>query len=262
MTVQIVNTIFRNSYIGKSNLKRTMKPVIGYKKSRLIIEMDDVIAIDSIQGPEGFKRVALNDVSKCPSSERHIGKPSRFCTCGFYSYSEMEDALSHLRGSHCEPILKVVASGKMLMYEKGLRAAHQRVEEVIFHTCATPYCFKPADRIVISRKFNVYGSEITGVCSEHGLNGRGGYHGNCETFSWLEERLAESLFKGEPPIKVRQLNSSVKPWDGTDEEQLLVTVSTKSKNYTGNWLVAGMAVIASTGAYAMFFLGELLKVVP
>lgn len=256
MTVQIVNTIFRNSYIGKSNLKRTMKPVIGYKKSRLILEMDDLITIDSIQGPEGFKRVALNDVSKCPNSERHIGKPSRFCTCGFYSYSEMEDALSHLRGSHCEPILKVVASGKMLMYEKGLRAANQRVEEVIFHTCDTHYCYKPADRVLISRKFGAYGSELSGVCREHGE------YRICETFSWLEERLAESLFKGEPPIKVRQLNSSVKPWDGTDEEQLLVTVAPKKKNYTGNWVALGMTAIASAGAYAMFFLGEATKFTP
>lgn len=202
-----MSIIFKNKYIGNANLKRTTKPVVGYKRVSLMLGHGSTSPfIAPIHGPSEVKSVSFNAESECPVLQNlHAGKPNRFCTCGFYSYTDMDDAIKH--NENCvSPLLKTVSSGKMVMYAKGVRAGHQRVEEVIFQMCYYGSCTDRADRIVL-KNFSTDGLDILGICGDH-------YQHNTRTFAWLEEKINDTFKNGEPGVKVRQLDESVLPWDG------------------------------------------------
>lgn len=216
MAIQIVNNMFTNSYIGNSKLSRSVKPITGYKKTRLAINSDNKISLQSIQGPDGLRDgVPLNSKSRCPNHPRfHAGKPSRMCTCGFYCYLDINDALDHFLSSDGYFTMRTVASGKIIMYEKGVRSGAQRVEEIIIDECRNAMCINPADRLAITQDRINGKSYIAPYCADHSR------YFDAKTFDWLAETMTASFENGEPPITVRHLDSKVKPWDGTIESTM------------------------------------------
>lgn len=210
-----------NQYIGNSRFKKINEPVVGYKRSRIRLVQDDAymdkIFLSPIQAPQKDVRIPLNAVSDCPFTAAHTGNPTIFCDCGFYSYTNLDDAMKHLpQGSY--PMLKTVSSGKIVLYGKGVRAAKQRVAEVIIPTeCSGTSCPLPADRLwlysVSSKNFH-----ISGVCKHHGDEE------TSKTFTWLQDRINDSFTNGEPEVKVRSINESVIPWDGSIKPPVIVPV--------------------------------------
>jgi hypothetical protein len=73
----------------------------------------------------------------CAQGGRHRS-PSRWCDCGFYCVHTLDDA----RALASDPdyryavLLEVVASGRFIRYERGLRYARQRVTAVRVGRCA------------------------------------------------------------------------------------------------------------------------------
>lgn len=205
------NTVFRNRYIGKSDFHKNTEPVVGYKRASLMMEHGTSplakVFIKPLHGPEELEKVGFNDESQCPLFlKKHMGKPNRICGCGFYAYSDMQDAVDH-NENLVSPILKTVASGKMLMYAKGVRSGHQRVEEVIFRHCFDGACMRYADRVAL-RNFSTLGFDILGCCKEHGRDR------NTRPFSWVEWKINATLTNNEPRVKVRSLDDSLVPWNG------------------------------------------------
>lgn len=261
MTTGIVNNMFENGYIGKARLGRIMQAVTGYKKGQLIIGYSGEVYINALQGPIGYKQVDLNAGSKCPNRPKfHAERPSRFCTCGFYSYDNIQSALSHLKSTDSSPILQTVCSGKMLMYEKGRRSGRQRVEAVIFHACSNSHCHRPADRVYVKYNFSLSAEMIIGYCASHGE------HFDCNTFKWLEDKMESSLTNGEPRITVRQLNENTIPWDGTNPpaQDDFASVSGDNKSSGKHMGKVALAVSAfSLWGYGLFVLvSEMVKVAP
>ena len=210
-----MSIIFKNKYIGNAKLKRMTTPVVGYKRANLMLGdggMDLASPfITPIHIPDEFKAVSFSADSECPIfANLHAGKPHALCACGFYSYTDIDDAIKH-NENFVSPLLKTVSSGKMVMYAKGVRAGHQRVEEVSFQMCYYASCINPADRIVL-KKFSIDGLDILGICGDH-------YQPNTRTFTWLEEKINNTFRNGEPGVKVRQLDESVVPWYGKTPER-------------------------------------------
>ena len=198
-----------NQYMGGTNWKKTTEPVIGFKKSYIRMgftpDGKENVLLRPIQGHVN-RPTMLNDVSQCPSGSSHQGKPSRFCTCGFHAYTDINDALNHTKIK--APIIKTVMSGKMIMYARGVRAANQRVSEVFVTECFQDICINQADRLITSSE----GSFLIEVCSRHADKY---LKSSARSFKWLEDTMNASLYNGEPNIKVKPLNPSTIPWDGT-----------------------------------------------
>lgn len=206
--------MMQNVYIGTSKFKKHTEPVVGYKRAQLRVVSNYAggafrAYLAPIQGPLKTAKIEFNAASECPSYKSHKGKPSVFCDCGFYSYRELDDALSHCP-SHSYLLFKTVASGKILMYAKGVRAGNQRVEEVIVPGCCHANCPMSADRIFIP-SLNMTKANIVGMCKFHGKDKP------AKTFSWLEDIINSGLKNGEPPISVRSINPDIIPWDGMPE---------------------------------------------
>lgn len=93
----------------------------------------------------GFNGVALGRTqvygvvadAVCVQSPRHQC-PSSWCDCGFYCFHDADEA----RGLACDAqyqhsvLLEVVASGKYIRYERGLRYARQTVRAVRAGRCS------------------------------------------------------------------------------------------------------------------------------
>lgn len=197
-----------NQYIGYSKFKKSEEPVIGYKKSYLALVREndkDIIVLQPIQG-RMQKPTLMNDVSGCPSTKRHDGKPAQLCTCGFHAYFDIKDALEHV-GNMTIPIIETVSSGKIVLYAKGVRAAHQRVSKVIMDSCFITNCPLPADRISVSTNEGM----IFPYCNIHASRM---LDETIHTFKWLEEKINASFTNGEPAVSVVPLKKSTVVWDG------------------------------------------------
>lgn len=63
------------------------------------------------------------------------------CSCGFYGYNLVEDALDHWR-IQCDGkydsaavLVQVAFSGKVTVCEKGYRSSHQRIKKILLNSC-------------------------------------------------------------------------------------------------------------------------------
>lgn len=63
------------------------------------------------------------------------------CSCGFYGYNLIDDALEHWRkqcsgeANVASVLVQVAFSGKVVVCEKGYRASHQRVKKILLNRC-------------------------------------------------------------------------------------------------------------------------------
>jgi hypothetical protein len=82
----------------------------------------------------------------CAQGGRHAS-PSRWCDCGFYCLHDADDArtLSLDPDYRHTVLLEVLASGRFLRFERGLRYARQRVTAVRIGRCG---CGRPATAFI------------------------------------------------------------------------------------------------------------------
>jgi len=122
--------------------ERPAEPLQGYKLAH------PMISVDGKRG--GFSGVSLGRAQAygviadavCAQGASHRS-PARWCDCGFYCLHTLADA----RALTCDPdyrytvLLEIVASGRFIRYERGLRYARQRITRVRVGRCA---CGQPA----------------------------------------------------------------------------------------------------------------------
>jgi hypothetical protein len=118
------------------------RPFTGFKLAHAVLSADG--------GRAGFAGLsigaqqvygAIADAS-CVWSRRHA-PPRRRCGCGFYCFSSLAEAmaLGCATGNRAAVLLEVVASGRFIRYERGLRYSRQRVRAVRASPCG---CGRPA----------------------------------------------------------------------------------------------------------------------
>lgn len=80
----------------------------------------------------------LADVSSCLKGKKG-NHDFASCTCGFYSYDSVEDALDHWKsvcgGFSNHVVVEIAVSGKVVVCEKGFRSTHQRITKIMFPRC-------------------------------------------------------------------------------------------------------------------------------
>lgn len=198
-----------NYYIGMTKFRSPTEPVKGYKRANLAMDKrTGRISITSIQAPdESLRSVSFNAESLCPQHEKHNGNPSKYCSCGFYSYKELKDAYTHLHYQERKQsvLLHTISSGKIIMYSRGVRAGKQRVTEIVLDSCFEQDCSKPADRFTL---INTENSHLAGSCARHS------YAGSCTfTFDKIAEKINDSFTNGEPDVAISMFGGG-KPWKG------------------------------------------------
>jgi hypothetical protein len=123
--------------VRRATKERPSAPLRGHKLAHPMISADGMRA--------GFGGVTLGRASvygvvgdaECAQGGRHRC-PSRWCDCGFYCVHTLDDA----RALASDPdyryavLLDIVASGRYVRYERGLRYARQRVTRVRVGRCA------------------------------------------------------------------------------------------------------------------------------
>jgi hypothetical protein len=122
--------------------ERPDQPFAGFKLAHAVLAADD--------GRAGFAGLTIGGQlvydtiaeASCIWSPRHV-PPRRRCDCGFYCLSSLAEAraLSCATANQTAVLLEVVASGRFIRYERGLRYSRQRVRAVRVGRCG---CGRPA----------------------------------------------------------------------------------------------------------------------
>ena len=138
-------------------------PLPGFKLAHPVISADGRRA--------GFSGVTLGRSrvygvtadAECAQGCQHHS-PSRWCDCGFYCLHAAADA----RALSCDPnyrdavLLEIVASGRFMRYERGLRYARQRVTAVRVGRCG---CGRPATMFARDEFIPPGWHRLLGVCA-------------------------------------------------------------------------------------------------
>jgi hypothetical protein len=121
--------------------ERPERPFTGYKLAHAVLSADGTragFAGLTLGGDQVYGVVAD---ATCVWTPRHA-PPRRWCGCGFYCLHEISEA----RGLGCATenrsalLLEVVASGRYIRYERGLRYSRQRVRVIRDAWCS---CGRP-----------------------------------------------------------------------------------------------------------------------
>jgi len=122
--------------------ERPDRPYTGFKLAHAVLAAED--------GRAGFAGLSIGaqrvygtiDEASCVWSRRHA-PPRRRCGCGFYCLNSLAEAraLSCATANRMAVLLEVVASGRFIRYERGLRYSRQRVRAVRVGPCG---CGRPA----------------------------------------------------------------------------------------------------------------------
>ena len=117
--------------------ERPEQPFPGYKLAHAVLSADGTRA--------GFAGLTLGadqvygvmSEAKCVWTPRHA-PPRRWCGCGFYCLHELADvrALGCATENRTAVLLEVIASGRYIRYERGLRYSRQRVRVIRDAWCA------------------------------------------------------------------------------------------------------------------------------
>ena len=112
------------------------RPYPGFKLAHALVAAED--------GRAGFAGLSIGAQrvygttaeASCVWSRRHA-PPRRRCSCGFYCLHSLAEAraLSCATANRAAVLLEVVASGRFVRYERGLRYSHQRVRAVRVGPC-------------------------------------------------------------------------------------------------------------------------------
>ena len=126
----------------KAAPERPDRPFAGFKLAHAVLAWDD--------GRAGFAGLTMGAQrvygttaeAACVWTRRH-DPPRRWCSCGFYCLNSLAEAraLSCATENQDAVLLEVVASGRFIRYERGLRYSRQRVRSVRVSPCR---CGRPA----------------------------------------------------------------------------------------------------------------------
>jgi hypothetical protein len=116
--------------------ERPGRPYTGFKLAHAVLAAED--------GRAGFAGLSIGAQrvygtvaeASCVWSQRHL-PPRRRCGCGFYCLNSLAEAraLSCATTNRMAVMLEVVASGRFIRYERGLRYSRQRVRAVRVGPC-------------------------------------------------------------------------------------------------------------------------------
>lgn len=143
--------------------ERPSRPFDGYKLAYPMLSVDSTRV--------GFSGVSLGrsqvygPVAEgvCIQSPRHH-PPVRYCDCGFYCFHSLGAAQSLA----CDPqyrsavVLEVLASGRYVRYEEGLRYSRQRVRVMRVGRCE---CGRPAEVLIDAGTGQVGWRRLVGACA-------------------------------------------------------------------------------------------------
>jgi hypothetical protein len=111
--------------------ERPDRPFTGYKLAHAVLSADGTRA--------GFAGLTLGAdqvygvvaEAKCVWTPRHVA-PRRWCGCGFYCLHEIADAraLGCATENRSALLLEIIAAGRYIRYERGLRYSRQRVRVI------------------------------------------------------------------------------------------------------------------------------------
>lgn len=126
---------------GSARGEHPDRPFTGYKLAHAVVSADGARA--------GFCGLTLGAArvygvtgdAGCVWSRRHV-PPRRWCGCGFYCLHDLAEArsLGCATENRAALLLEVVASGRYIRYEHGLRYSRQRVRAILDARCG---CGRP-----------------------------------------------------------------------------------------------------------------------
>jgi len=122
--------------------ERPGRPYTGFKLAHAALSADGARAGFAGLSIGGQRVYGATAEASCVWSRRHA-PPRRRCSCGFYCLNSLTEAraLSCATANRAAVLLEVVASGRFIRYERGLRYSHQRVRAVRVGPCG---CGRPA----------------------------------------------------------------------------------------------------------------------
>jgi hypothetical protein len=133
--------MFRRGSAPVPGGERPERPFTGYKLAHAVLSADGAkagfagltLGADQVYG-------ATADAT-CVWTPRHV-PPRRWCGCGFYCLHDIADAraLGCATENRSALLLEIVASGRYIRYERGLRYSRQRVTVIRDAWCA---CGRP-----------------------------------------------------------------------------------------------------------------------
>jgi hypothetical protein len=144
--------------------ERPDRPFTGYKLARAVLSADG--ARTGFAGLSlGASRVygAAADAA-CVWNGRHE-PPRRRCGCGFYCLHALSDAraLGCVTANRSALLIEVVASGRYIRYERGLRYSRQRVRAIRDSWCG---CGNPGIALTDAGSGLVGWRHLTPVCDQ------------------------------------------------------------------------------------------------
>jgi hypothetical protein len=130
----------------KAAQERPDRPYTGYKLAHAVLAADGERAGFSGLSIGAQRVYGTAAEASCVWASRHA-PPRRRCGCGFYCLNTLAEAraLGCATANRTAVLLEVVASGRFIRYERGLRYSRQRVRAVRVGPCA---CGRPARGLV------------------------------------------------------------------------------------------------------------------
>jgi len=133
--------LFRRASTPAPGSERPEQPFTGYKLAHAVLSADGTgagfagltLGADQVYG--------VTAEATCVWTPRHV-PPRRWCGCGFYCLHDIADAraLGCATENRSALLLEIVASGRYIRYERGLRYSRQRVAVIRDAWCA---CGRP-----------------------------------------------------------------------------------------------------------------------
>lgn len=126
--------------------QRPDRPFAGFKLARAVISADGQRAGFAGLSIGGRRVYGVAAEASCVWNAGHA-PPKRRCGCGFYCLDTLADAiaLNCATENQAAMLLEVVASGRFIRYERGLRYSRQRVRAIRAGRCT---CGRPATGLV------------------------------------------------------------------------------------------------------------------
>ncbi|MBO0806632.1 MAG: hypothetical protein J2P25_26570 [Nocardiopsaceae bacterium] len=142
--------------------ERPEHPFTGYKLARAVLSADGgragfaglTLGADQVYGAVGE--------AACVWSPRHA-PPRKWCGCGFYCLHDVNDArdLGCATENRSALLIEVVAAGRYIRYERGLRFSNQRIRAIRESQCE---CGRPGAGLADAGTGIVGWRHLTPVC--------------------------------------------------------------------------------------------------
>jgi hypothetical protein len=121
--------------------ERPERPFTGYKLAHAVLSADGTKAGFAGLTLGGDQVYGVAADARCVWTPRHV-PPRRWCGCGFYCLHEISEAraLGCATENRSALLIEIVASGRYIRYERGLRYSKQRVRVIRDAWCS---CGRP-----------------------------------------------------------------------------------------------------------------------